>query len=149
MLRRRQASCVNFAGCKDTVTLYHAEYEPVFQCRRIVFEGAYLDQRTLAVEQEGQAQEEQRCFLVLPNGFGRPVWRPPGAPWPLGGSWFCLQPGDRVMQGQGPAVDTLEEWERFIPLAVEGLMVVQEVAVKRWLGKVSHLEAETRWYKRW
>lgn len=149
MLRVTKPGILQYEFCDQTVTLYHAEYEPEFQCQRVVFHGAYFDSRqTMDATITGQ-ESERRCFLLLPSGNGRPVWNTENQIVPLQAERFCLQPGDRVLRGEGPIIACREEWSRFVPANVPDLVVVKEVSVKEWLGVVRHVEAEAEWYKRW
>ena len=149
MLRVKKPGMLQYEFCDQTVTLYHAEYEPEFQCRRVVFHGAYFDSRVVTNESITGQELERRCFLLLPSGNGRPVWNSGNQMEPLQGEWFSLQPGDRVLRGEGPSIISREEWSGFIPANVPNLVVVKEVSVKEWLGVVRHVEAEAEWYKRW
>lgn len=150
MLRLREGAPLDYGFCRDVVTLYHPVFGEAFACRRVVFRGAYMDLRETAGTDAVETKSERRCFLLLPCGGERPRWSPPGEAAPLEDEdWFRLEPGDRVLLGEGPQIGTREEWRRFVPAQVPGLAAVREVAVKRWQGKECHVEAQTEWYKHW
>ena len=54
-----------------------------------------------------------------------------------------------MLPGEGPVIETAEQWRVFVPAAVPGLAVIREVAAKRLGGQVRHVEAQTEWYKKW
>lgn len=135
--------------CDQVVTLYHVEYHPEFRCRRIVFHGAYFDSREVLSQDVVSQSKERRCFVLLPCGNGRPDWIESGMAMPLNENKFTLEPGDRILRGEGPEITTRQQWSGFIPVNISGLAVVKEVSAKEWKGVVRHVEAEAEWYKRW
>lgn len=145
MRRVKSGSLLDYSFCRQTVTLYHPTFAPEFKCRRTVFKGAYLDLREMGDTASLGESRERRCFLLLPSGGTRPVW----SMQPQEQNSFFIEPGDRVMVGEGPEITSREEWSHFVPIRVPGLCVVKEVAVKRWKDTVQHVEAQTKWYKYW
>ena len=52
-----------------------------------------------------------------------------------------VRPGDKVLLGEGPEVNSREDWAAFIPAKVPGLVVVEYVEPRYWQGKLCHIEA--------
>lgn len=66
----------DYRFCTDTVTVYHASFQPEFSCRRTVLNGVYLDERDAAGTDAIGATGQRYCFLLAPCGGWRPVWWP-------------------------------------------------------------------------
>lgn len=110
---------VDYGLCDMVVTVYHREGDTV---TRTVHGRAFFDQRRARkVEREG-AMASSSFLLVIP------------------GEGQAVQIGDKVMRGEGPEVGP-EDWARFIPALVPGLVVVSHVDVKYWRGRPVHTEA--------
>lgn len=139
----------DYRFCTHTVTVYHPVFQPEFSCRRILLRGVYLDEREAGDTDALGATGRRYCFLLVPCGDGRPEWRPGGSGALPEEDWFSLEPGDRVLPGEGPVIETADQWRVFVPAAVPGLAVIREVAAKRLGGRVCHVEAQTEWYKKW
>ena len=139
----------DYSFCTDTVTVYHAGFSPEFSCRRRVLHRVFLALREEAGADRLGETGERYCFLLAPVGSRWPAWRPGGQGAEPGEEWFSLEPGDRVMPGEGPVIETVEQWRAFVPAAVPGLAVIREVAVKRLAGEVRHVEAQTDSHNKW
>ena len=113
----------DYSLCRDVVTVYHEEGGEV---TRTVFPRAFLDSRkTENVDRTGSS-EANGFLLVIP------------------GDVQACRVGDKVMRGEGPDVpeaDAPAWWRKFVPVRVDGLVVVKYVDVKRWNGAVVHTEA--------
>ncbi|MBQ7345480.1 MAG: hypothetical protein IJW45_05400 [Oscillospiraceae bacterium] len=110
---------VDYGLCDMVVTVYHREGDAV---TKVVHERAFFDQRRARkVDREGAAAASS-FLLVIP------------------GDTPAVQIGDKVMLGEGPEVQA-EDWARFIPSLVPGLVVVSHVDVKYWRGRPVHTEA--------
>lgn len=130
---------VDYSLCNQTVTLYHAVQGDPFSCSRVLFHGAFLDQKRVKSVDKTGSNEVSSFLLVLPSGWdGRPVWQDRAND---GQVHFSLAPGDKVLLGEGPEIKDRTEWAGFIPAKVPGLVVVRDVDVKYWHGKVCHIEA--------
>lgn len=149
MLQIRNNGMFGYNFCNQTVSIYHASHQPEFRCRRIVFQGAYFDSREVGNVDVAGRSKERRCFILLPCGGKWPNWLESEQTEPLQGQWFHLEPGDRILKGEGPEIITRQQWSSFIPVNVPGLAVIKEVSAKEWKGIVRHVEAEAEWYKRW
>lgn len=139
----------NYCFCTHTVTVYHAVFRPEFSCRRTVLRGVYLDERDSGGADAIGSTGQRYCFLLAPCGGQWPLWRPGGEGAQPEENWFSLEPGDRVLPGEGPEIETADQWRAFVPAAVPGLAVIREAAAKRLGGQVRHVEAQTEWYKKW
>ncbi len=105
--------------CRDTVTVYRLQDGAV--CRQVE-QGCFFGwQDTLTEEVRGHRQV-RTFYLVMPGSPQR------------------IFPGDRVMAGEGPVI-TSEDWDGFVPAAVEGLCQVQYASPHFWRGKLCHTEA--------
>lgn len=119
------------ALCAQTVTLYHAD-PAARTVARTVIKNAFLDTRRRATL-DGQGAAETGAFLlVVPQQAAR------------FGVDYTLQPLDRVLAGEGPAVE-YADWAAFTPAAVPGLVVVQYVDAKTRRGLPCHVEAGGWW----
>ena len=121
MLTLRQRCPVDYRLCNQTVTVYHWDGKNAYT--RKVFENAFLDfKKVQNVDKTGSA--EVNSFLLVIPGDEVPV-----------------AVGDKVILGEGPEINTREDWAGFIPAKVPGLVVVKYVDPKYWHGTVVHTEA--------
>lgn len=108
--------------CDQTVTIYHWDGKYSYT-RRVIEKGAFLDfKKTQNVDKTGST--EVNSFLLVIPGAEVPV-----------------TVGDKVIPGEGPAVNTRAAWAALIPAKVPGLVVVKYVDPKYWHGQVVHTEA--------
>lgn len=148
MLRVKPGPPVDYSLCDQTVTLYHAGFGADgrgFACARVVFAGAHLDSKKVQTVDKTGSRETNGCLLVLPSGWnGRPVWIAPtefeGLDAAGRAGRFTLVPGDKVLLGEGPEIAAREAWQRLVPAAVPGLVVIRDVDPKYWRGAVTHVE---------
>ena len=117
--------------CTQTVTLYHPDEEAGTVTRTVV-EGAFLDRRVRMTHTETGRQQAQAFVLVIPAAAGVP------------GQDYTLEPGDRVLAGEGPEISR-ESWPQFVPALHPGLCCVQYVDPKAVRGRFCHLEAGGWW----
>ena len=101
--------------CQQTVTLYRKQGDTLL---RQVVEGCYLEWKCQAVP--GDARQERQFMLVMPGNIQR------------------VFPGDRILEGVGPEE---VDWERFLPVYVDGLLIVEHVKRFYWNGALCHVEA--------
>lgn len=112
---------VDYSLCNQTVTVYHWDGAAAYT--RTVIHGAFLDfKKTENVDKTGSS--EVNSFLLVIPGQTVPV-----------------AVGDKVLLGEGPGVNSREEWAALIPVKVPGLVVVRYVDPKYWNGAVVHTEA--------
>lgn len=114
----------DYSLCNMTVTVYRYDNGNVSRrvCRHVYFEDKQL---TLTQERTGDA-EKSSFLLVIPSDRK------------------AVNVGDKVFVGVGPQVpaeDVAQWWRAFIPSKVDGLVVVRNVALRRWNGVVVHTEA--------
>lgn len=117
--------------CTQTVTLYHPDEEAGTVTRTVVA-GAFLDRRLRMTHTETGQQQAQAFVLVIPAAAGVP------------GQDYTLEPGDRVLEGEGPEISR-ESWPQFVPALHPGLCCVQYVDPKTVRGRFCHLEAGGWW----
>lgn len=148
---------VDYGLCDQVVTLYHAGFGTDgrgFDCARVVFAGAFFEWRENQAVDRGGSWEAKSFLLVLPNGWdGRPRWAPPEEFDALDEAGragrFTLAPGDKVLLGEGPQVDTQEAWAALLPARKQDLATVREVEPKYWRGDVCHVEGGAgKWHRR-
>lgn len=104
--------------CDRTVTVYRRENDIV---SRRVARGCFYRWEDVAKE-DSAGVGFTRKFLLIQPGQGK------------------LCPGDRIFDGEGPAVADLR-WEDFIPEKVAGLSVAAYAAPWYWENKLCHTEA--------
>ena len=118
---KRRTSPVDYSLCNQTVTVYHWDGGSAYTQK--VFDNAFLDfKKVQNVDKTGSA--EVNSFLLVIPGDEVPV-----------------AVGDKVILGEGPEINTREDWAGFIPAKVPGLVVVKYVDPKYWHGTVVHTEA--------
>lgn len=118
---KRRESPVDYSLCNQTVTIYHKDGDAY--TRKVIKEGAFLDfRKTQNVDKTG-SKEANSFLLVIPC------------------SEIPVAVGDKVLHGEGPEIATREEWAKFIPSTVPGLVVVQYVDPKYWNDHLVHVEA--------
>ena len=100
----------DYRFCTHTATVYHAVFRPEFSCRRTVLKGVYLDERDSGGADSIGSTGQRYCFLLAPCGGQWPAWRPGGEGAQPGENWFSLEPGDRVLPGEGPEIETADQW---------------------------------------
>lgn len=119
-LRRRECP-VDYSLCNQTVTVYHWDGKTTYT--RKIFANAFLDfKKTQNVDKTG-ASEANSFLLVIP------------------GAIVPVAVGDKVLLGEGPEIQSREDWSALIPVKVPGLVVVKYVDPKYWHGSVVHTEA--------
>jgi len=122
MVRIVRRDCpVDYRLCNQIVTLYH--WDGAETVTRWVVENAFLDFRKNQSINKTGSTEINSFLLVIPCEES-PV-----------------SVGDKVLHGLGPEVSSVEEWRRFIPAAVPGLVVIKYVDPKYWKGRMVHVEA--------
>lgn len=112
---------VDYRLCNQTVTVYHRVSDT--QYTRTVYDHAFLDFRKNHNVDKTGSSESNSFLLVIP------------------GDHQMVAPGDKVYLGEGPEITTREEWAKFIPTKVPGLVVVKYVDPKYWNGHMVHTEA--------
>ena len=88
-----------------------------------MYTGAFLEIKvSKTIGKTGQ--QEGRAFLLLIPGNEQTVF-----------------PGDKIIEGVGPVLDTREAWVAFCPDNVPGLVVAKNAQACRWNGEIVHTEA--------
>lgn len=109
--------------CNDVVAVYHYEDGEI---TKTVYERAYFDsKKTENIERTGSV--DVNGFLIV-----------------IPGDVKACEVGDKVLLGGGvepPFTDAASWWRSFIPSKVENLVVVRNVDVRRFGGKIVHTEA--------
>lgn len=113
---------LDYSLCRQTVTIYRAEFAPEFNCKRQVINRAFFDfKRTENVDKIG-SKGTSSFLLVVPGEAD-------------------IKSKDKVLLGVGEEIDTREEWNDLIPAKRQGLAVIEYVEPKYWNGKICHMEA--------
>lgn len=105
--------------CDQTVTVYRLREGAVERCVR---PGCFF-RREERVTEDREGLLPKHSFLLVQPGEN-PIY-----------------PGDRIYEGEGPAVSALQ-WVDFTPENVEGLVVVSAVRPMTWQGEICHYEAQ-------
>ena len=105
--------------CDRTVSVYRLENGVV---SRQVVHGCYFQPEELLVTEDLGCRQKRKFLLVLPGETQR------------------IFPGDRVLAGEGPTVSA-DQWVRFVPALVPGLVQVGYVKPCYWQGALCHTEA--------
>ena len=117
--------------CGETVTLYHPNPAAQTVCRWVLRGVSWQQGRREKPDAAGTKQGTA-LLLVIPEAAGQY------------GADYTLDPGDRVLLGEGPGV-AWADWPGFVPAAVAGLAVVAYVLPLRLRGRVHHVEAGAWW----
>lgn len=120
---KKPESPLNYSFCNQTVTVYRAALkEDGFECRKAVYENAFLDfKKVVSVNKTGS--KEVNSFLLIIKGN------------------TDLKPKDKVLLGLGEDILTREEWAKFTPSIRAGLVVIETVDPKYYRGNICHVEA--------
>ncbi len=134
--------------CEQTVTVYHAIYHPNgnFECEQRLLQGVYFDSTDNRDTTTSGTRLERGFLLVVPNTAPRPLWMEPIAfdrlPAVQRQPFYTLQPGDKILYGQGPTVETRVQWANLVPQTHDGLVTVRCVDAKWFRNAVCHVECE-------
>lgn len=120
MLILPTAPPVSYELCNQTVTIYHTDGKTY---TRMVRHDAFLDFKKVETVSKTGSREATDFLLVIPGDFP------------------AVSVGDKVLLGEGPEINTREEWAAFIPAKVPGLAVIRYVDPKYWNGRMCHTEA--------
>lgn len=113
----------------QTVTLYRLEGDTV---RRTVLRGVHWQRGRRALPENAGTRTGTMMLLVIPAAAGEY------------GQEYLLDPGDRVCDGEGPAL-TAADWPGFVPAADRRVAVVEYVTPFTLGGRVHHVEAGAWW----
>lgn len=105
--------------CDQTVTVYRKEGDKV--CRQVAY-GCYFSYQDSLVQEVTGTQPRRSFLLVMPGSTQR------------------VFPGDRICAGEGPVIQA-EDWDRFLPVLVPGLVETQWVKTYCLDGQMCHAEA--------
>lgn len=105
---------LDYSLCTGTVTVYHRE-----GLTRQVLEGVHYEFTSRREVDRGVARESRGFLLVVPGAV-------------------TLRPGDKVVLGIGPEVDS---WEALSVAGSDTLGVIAQVQPRYWRGKLCHTEA--------
>lgn len=119
---KKPKSPLNYSLCNQTVSVYRAETKGEFNCIKRVYDNAFLDFKKVS-SYDKLGSRETNSFLLVIKGDAD------------------LKPKDKVMLGVGKDIKTREEWASFIPSTQANLVVIDEVDVKYYNGKICHVEA--------
>lgn len=134
--------------CNQTVTIYHAIYFPngEFVCEQRQMNRVYFDCVKRRQVDVSTSRQEQGFLLVIPNQTSMPRWKDGIAFDNMTPeereSFYTLQPGDKVILGQGPTVQTRQEWAALTPERVDNLVTVKCMDVKYFNQQICHVEFE-------
>ncbi len=121
MLSVRRRPPVDYGKCCQTVTIYRQE-GPGQYSRQVCRQAFFEFRRRKELSKTGSVGESS-FLLVLP------------------GDSVSVRLGDKVLLGEGPEVNSREDWAAFIPAKVPGLVVVEYVEPRYWQGKLCYIEA--------
>ena len=113
----------------QTVTLYRLEGDTV---RRTVLHGVHWQRGRRALPENAGTRTGTMMLLVIPAAAGEY------------GQDYLLDPGDRVCDGEGPAL-TAADWPGFVPAADRRVAVVEYVTPFTLGDRVHHVEAGAWW----
>ena len=103
---------------KQTVTVYDKD-----TFKKTVYKRAFFDFNKVQSVSKTGSTEVNGSLVVIP------------------GSAQPFKVGDKVYMGEGPDIETKQEWARFIPSTVPGLVVIKHVDPKYYMGVLVHWEA--------
>lgn len=110
---------VDYTMCCQTVTVYRKTPRGIL---RTELPGCHLQwEERVTLQTTGWGQE--RRFLLIQPGQSQQVFA-----------------GDRIFDGIGPEISQAD-WQRFVPVLVEGLGEVTYAIPYQWQGQFCHTEA--------
>lgn len=123
--------------CRQTVTVYHACYNP-FRVTRCVIHGAYFERKTVQTVDKSGGKSCDEFLLVIPNKNARRA-----APALFNGipGVYVLECGDRIVEGVGEEITTREQWGSFVPANRPGVVTVDWVRDMGCRNVLYHVEA--------
>lgn len=123
--------------CRQTVTVYHACYNP-FRVTRCVIHGAYFERKTVQTVDKSGGKSCDEFLLVIPNKNARRV-----APALFNGipGVYVLECGDRIVEGVGEEITTREQWGSFVPTNRPGVVTADWVRDMGCRNVLYHVEA--------
>lgn len=123
--------------CCQTVTVYHACYNP-FRVTRCVIHGAYFERKTVQTVDKSGGKSCDEFLLVIPNKNARRA-----APALFNGipGVYVLECGDRIVEGIGEEITTREQWGSFVPANRPGVVTVDWVRDMGCRNVLYHVEA--------
>lgn len=123
--------------CRQTVTVYHACYNP-FRVARCVIHGAYFERKTVQIVDKSGGKSCDEFLLVIPNKNARRV-----APALFNGipGVYVLECGDRIVEGVGEEITTREQWGSFVPANRPGVVTADWVRDMGCRNVLYHVEA--------
>ena len=123
--------------CRQTVTVYHACYNP-FRVTRCVIHGAYFERKTVQTVDKSGGKSCDEFLLVIPNKNARRV-----APALFNGipGVYVLECGDRIVEGVGEEITTREQWGSFVPANRPGVVTADWVRDMGCRNVLYHVEA--------
>lgn len=134
--------------CSQTVTIYHVRYgnKGEFACDQWVLQRVFFDSTLNRATDQSGSRLTSGFLLVIPNQSPLPLWKDGLAfdtmePEQRQG-WYTLQPGDKVVLGKGPMVETRGQWAEMVHEKMDNLAIVRCVNVKRLGNKICHVEFE-------
>lgn len=112
---------VRYDLCNQTVTVYHKE--GTGYTRKVYERRAFLSfQEAEAVTKTGQ--QGQKSFLLVIPGDVQTVY-----------------PGDKIYNGDGPILETPQDWALFIPDVDPNVVIAKTAEPCFWNGSIVHTEA--------
>ena len=123
--------------CRQTVTVYHACYNP-FRVTRCVIHGAYFERKTVQTVDKSGGKSCDEFLLVITNKNARRV-----APDLFNGipGVYVLECGDRIVEGVGEEITTREQWGSFVPANRPGVVTADWVRDMGCRNVLYHVEA--------
>lgn len=127
-----------YPDCDMTVTVYHVNFNP-FGCRRTVLKGVYFGHRKKQSTDKTGTQHGGDMLLIIPQTTAARV--SPALYTGVQGA-YILEPGDKVLPGEGPEITTREQWAELVPATAP-------VTTLNWVepfflhGEPCHVEAGT------
>ena len=118
MLIPRKQSPLDYSLCNQTVTVYRRE-----SLQRQVLEGVYYDGRREETVRDEQLDAGVHFTLIIPGQV-------------------ALAPGDKVLPGVGPVLETAEQWAALTADSLPYLGIVASVSTKYWQGQPCHVEVK-------
>lgn len=131
--------------CRHTVTVYHALYQKdgSFECHRWVIKGVYFELEQSRDTQTSGTRLQNKGLVIFPQQDPLPRWIPGGEFETMTEkkeNRYTLQPGDKILLGEHPEVESRQQWTEITPEKVENLLVVKAISVKYFMGEICHIE---------
>ena len=126
--------------CNQPVTVYNRfETEAGSVFKKTLIPRAFFDFKANYTRDKQGENRTNTFLLIIPRLSGNPDFvfddRADNE------NTYTLKNGTKVLPGEGGDISTEDEWRKFVPGSVSGLVMVKNADPKYYGGKLTHVEA--------